>query len=269
MLEILTLVFFQRALVVGLILGALLAILGVFVVLRRLSFFADAIGHAALPGIALGVIWSFNPFWSGLAVVLIMALIIAAIRQVSRIHLDTLLGIFFPAALSLGVIIMRAVPGYQGDLLSFLFGDILTVQVEDIYVSLGLVAVVAAVMLLAGKKFLAITFDESLARAEGVAVQFYETLFLLVLAAVIALAIKIVGIVLITAMLVVPAATAQNVATSLRNMFGLSFIVSIVAVFCGMILSAIFNLPSGAAIVLTAAVIFGFSLLARAVKISV
>lgn len=261
MFELLAVPFFQRALLVGLILGILLALMGVLVVLRRLSFFSDAIGHSALTGIAIGVLLEINPFITGLIFACLIAAAITWIRRYSKLPIDTVLGVSFPAAVALGIILVQLTPGYQTDLLSFLFGDILTVSPFDIAISLGISLAVALLLILAGKKLITIALDESLAQAEGVAVFWYEVLLLVLLAAVIAMAIKLVGIVLVTAMLVIPAAAAQNMAWSLSSMFSLSVILSCISVLAGMLLSAAASLPSGPTIVLCAGFLFVVSLL--------
>lgn len=260
MLDLLTLPFFQRALLVGVILGGLMAILGVFVVLRRMSFFSDAIGHSALTGIALGLLLQINPFMAALAFSLLVALGMSAVRKVSQQSFDTLLGVFFAAAVSLGVIIVSFTPGYQADLISFLFGNILTVSSMDILLSAILAIVILLIMFFTGKAQVSITFDESLARAEGTPVDRHELTLLLILAATIALAIKFVGIILVTAMLIIPAATAQNFAKSLSGMFTWSVALSLIAVIAGMLASAALNFPSGPTIVLTGTIFFAISL---------
>jgi zinc transport system permease protein len=266
MLELLELHFFQRALIVGLILGILMALLGVLVVLRRLSFFADAIGHSALTGIALGLLLQFNPFITALLFAVAVAAGITLVKRFSKLPIDTLLGIAFPAAVAVGVILVRLTPGYQTDLIAFLFGDILTVNNSDVILSIGLALVTVTLLVLSGKALITIAVDESLAQAEGVAVIWYELLLLMLLAGVIALAIKLVGIVLVTAMLVTPAASAQNIAWSLSTMFIFSAVISVVAVSVGMLMSAWLNVPSGPAIVLAAAVCFVLSLLFKPLK---
>lgn len=260
MFELLALPFFQRALLVGIILGMLMAIMGVMVVLRRLSFFSDAIGHSALTGIAIGVLLNVNPFITGLIFSCCIALGITWARRYSKLPIDTILGVSFPAAVALGIILVQLTPGYQTDLLAFLFGDILTVSTLDISISLGLSLAVGILMLAAGKALITIALDESLAHAEGIAVFWYEVLLLVLLAAVIAMAIKLVGIVLVTAMLVIPAATAQNLAWSLSSMFAFSVAVSIIATFAGMLVSAAITVPSGPTIVLVAGTLFVSSL---------
>jgi len=263
MTEILFLPFFQRALLVGVLLGVLLATLGVIVVLRRMSFFADAIGHSALTGVALGVLFEINPFLAALGFTLAVAFAISAIRRKTELHLDTLLGVFFPAAVAAGVIIIQQTPGYQTDLINFLFGDILTVSNLDVVSSLILSAIVLAILLVTGKRLLTITLDPALAHTEGIPVALFELILLLVLAAVIALTIKLVGVMLVTAMLVVPAATAQNISRSMTTMFTVSIVASVIATITGMLGSAAFNLPSGPAIIIAAVSLFALSLLTR------
>lgn len=263
MLELLALPFFQRALLVGVILGAIMAILGVFVVLRRMSFFADAIGHSALTGIAVGLLLHINPFLAALVFTIVVALAITGVRAISRQSFDTLLGVFFAGAVSLGVIIVSLTPGYQADLVNILFGDILTVAPLDTLLSLVLAAVITVVLLGSGKALVSLTFDSSLAQAEGIPVTRHELIFLLLLAATIALSIKFIGVILVTAMLIIPAAAAQNLARSLSQMFIWSAVLALCAVIAGMLLSAAANLPSGPAIVLVGCTFFVISLFFR------
>jgi zinc/manganese transport system permease protein len=261
MIEILTFPLFQRSLLVGCIVGALLAFLGVFVVARRLSFFADAIGHSALTGIALGLLLGVNPFLGAVIFSLLVAVGIAATQHSTRLPLDTILGVFFAASVALGVILVQFTPAYQSNLISFLFGDILTVTQSDIVVSLLLAVVITGVSLWALKPLTALTFHRDLAHAEGVAVARYELLFLLMLAGTVALAIKLVGIVLVTAMVVIPAASAQYLARSLLSFFVISLVIGITATIIGMIMSAVLEISSGPSIVLVGAACFAFSLL--------
>ncbi len=267
MFELLAYPFFQRALIVGIILGLVMSVMGVFVILRRLSFFADAIGHSALTGIAAGILLAFNPFFGAFVVAVAVAGSISIIRRYSQVYLDTLLGIFFPTMVALGVIIVHRTPGYQTDLMAFLFGDIITVGQFDVLSSLVLAAVTMTTLILIGKKLLASTFDETIARADGVNVAFYDAIFLLLLAAIIALAIKLVGIILVTALLIIPAATAQNLASSLTHMFSLSVVVGLISVTLGMLASGLLSVPSGPAIILTAASLFALSVLVNIARL--
>jgi len=265
LLDLISLPFFQRALLAGAILGVMMAVLGVFVVLRKMSFFSDAIGHSALAGIAIGLLINFNPFAAALVFALLVALGIASVRSVTRLSIDTLLGVFFSSSVALGVILVSITPGYQSDLINFLFGNILTVTSNDVITSAAVAAVVFGLLLWTGKGLVAIAVDQELARAEGIPVARYELVFLLLLAAVIAIAIKFVGVVLVTALLIIPAASAQNIASSLVSMFWLSIVLSLVAVAGGMLVSAGLSIPSGPSIVLVGTAFFVLSLLGRLV----
>ncbi len=240
-----------------------MAALGVFVVLRRMSFFADAIGHSALTGIALGLLLGVNPFLAALAFSLLIALAITGVRAISRQSFDTLLGVFFAATVSVGVIIVSRTPGYQTDLINILFGDILTVAPLDVTLSLLLAVVIAIILFLTGKALVSLTFDASLARAEGIPTHRHELTFLLLLAATIALSIKFIGVILVTALLITPAAAAQNLARSLSSMFVWAVAIALISVGIGMLASAALNLPSGPTIVVVSALAFVVSLFWR------
>ncbi len=255
--------FFQRALLAGLMLGITMSFLGVLVVLRRLAFFSDALGHSALTGIALGILFNFNPFLGAFAFSLVIAGLISAARIRSKIQIDTLLGVAFPTAMALGVILVQLSPGYQSDLIAFLFGDILAITSTDVTLSAILSLAILIILYFIGKPMVALSFDESLARAEGLRANLYETIFLVSLAGTIALAIKLVGIILVTALLIIPAATAQNLSRNLAGMFVISVIVNIIAIIFGLICSAFLNLPSGPTIILTSAFLFVLSGLFR------
>lgn len=263
MFELLLLPFFVRALIVGIILGILMPLLGVFVTLRKMSFFADAIGHAALTGIALGILSGISPFWAAFIYVMFIAFLLSYTRSVSKIAIDTLLGVFFSASVALGIILMSLSSGYQTDLMSFLFGNILTVSTTDIITSAILAAVILTTLLFIGKKLTFIALDASLAKAEGIATTRYELLFMILLAGVIALAVKFVGVILVTALLITPAASAQNMARSLSGMFVWGVILSLLAVIGGMVGSAILGLPSGPSIILASTIIFIVSLIGK------
>lgn len=263
MLDLLFLPFFQRALIIGVLLGILMAIIGVFVVLRRMSFFSDAFGHVALTGIAFGLLLQVNPYLSALLFTLIIAIGISFVRSQSNLPLDTILGVLFSSSVALGVILVQLTPGYQSDLISFLFGDILAVSQFDIYLTTIVSLLALLIILFSGKHFIAITFDADLAQAEGIKVNTYELIFMLLLAGIIALAIKLVGVILVTALLIIPAATAHNLTRSLASMFVCSIIVSLLSIITGLVLSATINTPSGPTVVLTGSVFFVLSLLLR------
>jgi zinc transport system permease protein len=202
-------------------------------------------------------------FFSALIYVLLVATAISIIKLKSNLHLDTLLGVFFSASVALGVILIQLTPGYQANLISFLFGNILTVSQSDVVLTIFISALALITIILFGKKFIAITFDSALAKAEGIPVATYDLIFFLLLAGTIALSIKLVGVILVTAMLIVPAASAQNIARSLTNMFAISIVIGLLSVAIGMLASVALNSSSGPTIVLTSTIFFTLSLLLK------
>lgn len=263
-LDILALPFAQRAVLAGLAIAVVGGVLGVFVVLRGMSFFSDAIAHASLLGVAVAVLLAAQPFVGALLVALLTAVAIALLRGRTVASLDTLIGVFFSAAVALAVIVIGFVKGYRADLVSFLFGDILALQTIDVVWAWALSAVVLALLVVSWRAVVLSTFHRDLAQVEGVPVVRTDLLFLVLVALVVAVAMRIAGVILVTALLIVPAATAQNVARTFRGMVGWSVGASLVSLASGLFLSFSFNLPSGPTIVLIAAVLYAASLLAKA-----
>lgn len=260
---ILALPFAQRALLAGVAIAVVGGVLGVFIVLRGMAFFSDAIAHTSLLGIALAFIFNAEPFLGALLVALLTATAIALLRGRTMLSLDTLLGVAFASAVALGVILIGAVKGLRADLVDLLFGDILALTSLDVFLAWGLSAVVFAVLMASWRPIVLSTLHRDLAAVEGIRVVRTDLLFLLLTALVVAVAIKIAGIVLVTALLIIPAATAQNLARTFGGMVAWSVGVGLTALVVGLLLSFAVNLPSGPTIVLAGAVLFGFSLFVR------
>lgn len=266
LLDILALPFAQRALLAGTAVAIVGGVLGVFVVVRGMSFFSDAISHASLLGIALALLFSLQPFLGALAIALLTAVAIGFLRGRTVSSLDTLIGVFFSAAVALGVVVIGLVKGYRADLISFLFGDILALQTADVVLAWFLSAFVLAFLARYWRSVVLSTLHRDLAAVEGVPVVKTDILFLVLIALVIAVAMRIAGVILVTALLIVPAATAQNLARSFRSMVGWSVVVSLVSLFGGIAFSFVANLPSGPTIVLTSSLLFALSFLSRALR---
>ena len=264
MLEILQLQFMQRALIAGVLVGSTLALLGVYVVLRKSAFFGDAIAYFAFAGIALGFLLAVNPIIAAIFISLVLALGIGFIQNRTPLHsLDTLIGIFFSGAAALGIFIIGLLRGYRVDLFQFLFGDIIAVSSGDVILAIIISLAVMGVFLLAWKPFFKITFNREIARVAGVRVSLYDYLFLALLAVITAISIKIVGIILVPALLVIPAATAKNVSKNLHQMFVYSAIFSSVSVIGGLVTSFYTNTASGATIVLISIALFVLTLIIK------
>ena len=262
MSDFLTYGFAQRALVAGILLGVTCAVLAVFVVLRRMAFIGIGISHAALGGVALGLVLGLSPLTGAVIVSVGVAWAIAWLSGRGTVSEDTAIGIFFPTAMALGVAVISLTPTYRQDLLGYLFGNILSVTPSDIRLLVVLAGLALGLLAYFYKEFLFAGVDEEAARAAGLPVERLRFLLLTILAVTIVAAMKLVGIVLVSAFLVIPAATGQALAGSMRGMLSVSVASAVAAVIGGLWLSWRWNLPSGAAIVLLSAVLFFLALAA-------
>jgi zinc transport system permease protein len=255
-MEFLSYGFIQRALITGALLGITCAILAVFVVLRRMAFIGVGISHAALGGVAIGLLSGLPPVLAAGAFSVAVAWVIGWITRRGEVSADTAIGIFFPTSMALGVALISLSQAYRQDLLAYLFGNILSVGPGDVQVLLVLSGISLGTLAFFFKEFLFLGVDEEGAKAAGLPVTLLSYLLLTILAVTIVAAMKLVGIILVSAFLVIPAATGQAVARSVRGMVALSVASALLSVAMGLWLSWLWNLPSGASIVLFAAVLF-------------
>ncbi|WP_287128001.1 metal ABC transporter permease [Candidatus Cyanaurora vandensis] len=256
LIDLLQYPFMVRALLGAVLLGVVCPLLGTLVILKRMAFFADAVAHFALPGVvlALGLGWSVGGFLTGFCMA--AALVILWVKNQTAQAADTVLGVFSATAIALGVVLLSWLPGYQGQVWAFLFGDILAVGWVDLGVLLGLGGLVVAFMIFTLQAQVLINFQPDLARVQGFAVGAIEIVFVLLLAGVVATAIKLVGALLVTAFLVIPAALARNVAKSYIQMLLIAPVVGVVGAVVGIVASAVLNTPSGPMMVLVQAGLF-------------
>jgi zinc transport system permease protein len=256
MTEFLAYAFVQRALVVGTLLGVTCAVLSFFVVLRRMAFVGVGLSHAALGGVALGVVLGVPPLLAAAVFTTGVAWVIGWLRGRSEVSEDTAIGVFFPTAMALGVVLISVSPAYRQDLMAYLFGNILSVRPGEVLPLAALSAVGLGLMAYWFKELLFLGVDEEAARAAGIPAVGLHFLLLTLLAVTIVASVRLVGIVLVSAFLVIPAATGQAVARSLPGMLGIAVGSALVAVTTGLWLSWTWDLPSGAAIVLVSAALF-------------
>jgi manganese/iron transport system permease protein len=256
LLEPLSLGFFVRALVASAIVGAVCAIVGTYVVLRGIAFIGDAISHAAFPGI-VGAYLLQGPFYLGAGIAAVAtALAIGFVTRRARIRQDTAIGVLFAGTFALGVFMFSTIEGYVADLFSFLFGNVLAISGQDLVgLSLLSVVVVVAVMLL-WKELLYVTFDPLGAGASGYRTEWLEYVFLALVALTIVISLQAVGIILVVAMLVTPAATAQLVTVRFSRLMTLAVLIGVVSAVVGLYLSYWLDAASGATIVLTQTAMF-------------
>lgn len=266
MTEFLQYAFVQRALLTGILLGVTCAVLAVFVVLRRMAFVGVGLSHAALGGVAVGVVLGVSPLLSGALFTTGVAWLIGWLGNRGEVSEDTAIGVFFPTAMALGVILMSVSPEYRQDLLGYLFGNILSVQAAEVLPLVGFCAVALGLLGFWFKELLYLGVDEEAARAAGIPVTFLRYLLLTLLAVTIVAAMRLVGIVLVSAFLVIPAATGQALARSLRGMVALSVASAVAAVVGGLWLSWTWDLPSGASIVMLSAGLFFLAVVAGRIR---
>ncbi|MCR4376904.1 MAG: metal ABC transporter permease [Rhodospirillales bacterium] len=252
--------FLARALLAGLAVALATGPLGVFVVWRRMAYFGEALSNTALLGVALGFLLGVEPILGVAFVVVTAALILGALGGVRGISTDTLLGIVAHAALAAGLIVTATLQNVRVDLMAYLFGDILAVSWDSIVWLWGGAALILALILVLWRPLLNATVHTDLAYVEGVNVRRVELAFILMLALVVALTMKVVGILLVTSMLVIPAASARAFARTPETMAVLATLFGAVAVGLGLWASYVYDAPAGPAIVMVASVLFGLSL---------
>ncbi len=256
MIDFLHYAFMQRALIAGALIGAATGAIGVYVMLRGLSFIGAGIAHAAFGGVAIGTLAGIDPLASALVFSLAVALGIGYTTRRAAIREDVAVGILFAASMALGIFLLSFVPGYTRDLFGYLFGNILAVGPADLWFSLGLFLVVFGAIALLFKEFLYITFDPEMALVSGLPAGAIYGLLLSLIAFVIVLSIRVVGIILVSALLVAPAATAFQLTEDFRRLMFLSVLLGVGETLGGLVLSYYTNTPSGATIVLLSTALF-------------
>ncbi|HEX9532466.1 MAG TPA: metal ABC transporter permease [bacterium] len=249
--------FMQRALAAGLMIGIIAPIIGVFIVLRRLSLIADTLSHVALAGVAAGLLFKTYPVAGALIASLVGAVGIERLRGSGRLFGEAALAVFLSGGFAVAVVLISLARGFNTDLFSYLFGAITVVQPVDLWVifALGLVVLVAVGIL--HKELFAITFDEEAARVQGVPVETLNMLLTALVAVTVVLAMRIVGILLTSALLVIPTITALRVARNFRHTMWIAVFCSLFAVVAGMTMSFYLDIAAGGAIVLMALLLFG------------
>lgn len=258
--------FFVRAVLGGIGVAIVAGPLGCFVVWQRMSYFGAAIAHAALLGLALGFLFDVEPLLGIIVVSVLFAVGIVGLQRRSYLASDTILGIFAHVALALGVVVVSFMETLRVDLMSYLFGDILSVgRLDLLWIYLG-GALSLAVLVWVWRPLLAVTVHQDLAAAEGIAVERCQLIFTLLLAAIIAIAMKVVGVLLIISMLIVPAAAARYVSRTPERMAVMAVLIGILSVGCGLGASLQWDTPSGPSIVLVAFLMFLLARLARVSK---
>lgn len=249
--------FIIRGFVAGILIAVIAPLIGIFLVLKRYSLIADALAHVSLLGISLGIIWGLNPILTAIGTSVLASLGIEKLRKSRRIYGESALALFLSGSLALAVVILSFYRGLDSSLFSYLFGSIVTVKTLDIYIILFLALFTVLSVVIFYRELIYISFDEDLAKTSGVSIKLINILLMTIASLVIAVSIPIIGVLLISALIVIPVVTALQLKKSFRDTLIYSEFFSISAVFMGMWLSYYFDVSTGGMIVLI--MLFNFS----------
>lgn len=252
--------FIQRAIISGFLLSIITSIIGSYLVLKGMTFMGSGISHSAFGGIALGILIKINPLISAIVFSLIIVWIMPYVKKKTKLKEDVPIGIFYTSAMALGAIFLSIHKGYSVNLFSYLFGNILAITYEDILISLFFLIIIVFFIIKNYWKIVYIIFDPTSAEVSGINTFIIEEIMLSLSAVAIVLASKLIGIILISALLVIPSSIVLPWSKSLKEMIILSSIISFIGIFLGLIISFYFNLPSGASIILILTFLFFISI---------
>ena len=248
--------YMQLALVAGVVVGAVAPLIGVFLVQRRLSLMGDGIGHIAFAGVGIGAVVGVWPVWTALIASVVAALVIEWLRSRGAAQGDVALALFFYGGIALGVVLVSAADDLNGSLLSYLFGQILTVERPEVALVAALGVVIVATVLLCGRALFAMAVDEEWARVAGLPVGLLNNVLAVLTAVTVVVTMRVVGILLVAALMVVPVAVAQVVARSQKAILLWSVAVGVASVVIGLGIARAYGLAPGGTIVLVAVAAF-------------
>lgn len=266
LIDLLQLPFVQRAVIAGMVLAVITSILGVLILIRKAAFYGDAIAHSSLAGVAIGIFVGWYPLATALIYAIIISLILPSIREKLRLPLDNVLGILLPASMGLGVILFNLLPGYQPEMMSFLFGNMVSIRESDLAILFCLATIALVFFALYLPKLLFLSIDLEYAKLLKINTKWLERIFEMLLAASIIAGVKLLGVILISALLVIPASAAKLHAKSLQTWILYSVIISQIVVIGGLFIAMILNVPPGATIAVFSAVIFVISAVIRLLR---
>ncbi|MGC8828644.1 MAG: metal ABC transporter permease [Verrucomicrobiia bacterium] len=262
MFEFLQYSFMQRALAAAALLSPLCALLGVFVISRKMSFFSDTVGHSALAGVAIGILIGLtNPTITLLITSLLVAILILWLRENTDLMTDTIMALLFSLMIAVAIIIFSALKGHNTDLHRYLFGDILSLGTTDLIILIILFIGVTLLVFIHLNDFVLVSANEELARVCDVNVRRANYIFALALTLVVAFSIRLLGIILVTSLLVIPAAASRNISKNLRQQLLFSVVFGFLSATAGTIASYYLNLPGGPCITIACVITFILSIL--------
>lgn len=255
-MEIFTYEFMRHALLAGFLASISCGIIGSYVVIKRIVFISGGIAHTAYGGIGLGYFLGINPMLGALGFTVLSAIGMGIVSDRSAQRSDTIIGVMWAAGMALGIVFVSLSPGYTTDLMSYLFGNILVVPVMDIWLMLALNLIIVITVIALYEELKATSFDEEFARTAGLNTRLLNLVLLVLIALTIIVLIRAVGIILVIALLTIPAATAGRLTSSLKYMMIIAIILGMLFTSGGLLLSYVFDLPSGATIILLAGIVF-------------
>ncbi|MDB5245105.1 MAG: ABC-type transporter, integral rane subunit [Parcubacteria group bacterium] len=256
--------FIVRAFEAGAIIAVIAPLIGIFLVLRRYSLIADTLSHVSLAGVALGLLLKINPLLTAFGVSAVASLFIERLRLSRRVYSDAALSVFLSGSLALALTLLSLAHGFSVNLFSYLFGSLVTVGQSDLYLIGGVGILVLAAVALAYKELVYISFDEEAAQVSGIPTRFVNLLLILLAGLTVSISIPVVGVLLISALVVIPVLTALQFKQSFKRTIFIAEAVSIFAVLSGIIASFYLNLSAGGTIVLILVALFILSLTQRA-----
>jgi len=259
-LEALQFTFMRHALLAGVLVSIACGVIGTLVVVNRIVFLSGGIAHAAYGGVGLGYFFRFNPVWGAVIFSLAAALGMGLVQRRTRQRADTIIGVLWAIGMALGIILVDLAAGYKTDLMSYLFGSILTVPASDLLLMLVLDGIIIGVVALFYKELLAISFDETFATVENVPVDAIYLLLVVLVALTVVMVMRVVGLILVIALLTMPAAISGQFVRDLKRMMVLASVLGVFFTTTGLWLSYFLNLTSGATIILVAGVTYLLSL---------
>lgn len=260
MIEALQFTFMRNALMAGVLVSIACGIIGTFVVINRIVFISGGIAHAAYGGIGLGYFFKFNPVLGAIFFSVTSALGMGTVHRKTRQRADTVIGMMWAIGMALGIILVDLTEGYKADLMSYLFGSILAVPSGDLLIMLALDLVIAALVMLFYKELLAISFDETFAQVENVPVDAIYMILLCMIALTVVMMMRVVGLIMVIALLTMPAAISGQFVRDMKRMMVLASILGVLFTTMGLWLSYFLNLTSGATIILVSGAAYLLSL---------
>jgi zinc transport system permease protein len=249
--------FLQRALLAGVFVAIACALLGVFLILRRDAMIGHGLAHVAFAGVAIGLFLKVMPLASALVIAVITALGIMKLKEKAGLYGDTAIAIFSSAGFALGLLLVTLAQSFNVDLFGYLFGEILAIDPTEVWLSIALAVSVVMIVIINYKKFMYMTFDRESAKASGIKVKRLDILVTTLTAVTVVLGMKIVGLLLVAALVVIPAAAGLQLASNFRQSIVLSSIVAVISVVLGLVVAFYLDFPASGTIVLLSFLIFG------------